>query len=93
MQTTVVSYALINTESASEDEILRKIRKIPNVKEAYRVHGIYDIIARVEAESLDELNEIVKVGIRDVDKVTAVLTLLCHENSVPLLCQEAKEDV
>lgn len=93
MKTTVVSYALINTEMASGDEILRKIKKIPNVKEAYRVHGIYDIIVKVEAESMDRLNEIVGIGIRDMDKVTAVLTLLCHQNSVPLLRQEAKENV
>lgn len=30
-----------------------------NVKEAYVVYGVYDIVARVEAETMDKLKEVV----------------------------------
>lgn len=53
-----LSYILINVESGMEEEILKELRKIPNVKECHRLYGIYDVIEKVEAESMDALKQI-----------------------------------
>ncbi len=53
------AFVLINTEIGSEEEILKELKKIPNVKEAYVVYGVYDVVAKVEAESMDKLKEII----------------------------------
>ena len=54
-----VAFVLINTEIGCEEEILKELKNIPNVKEAYAVYGVYDIVARVEGETMDELKEVI----------------------------------
>jgi len=49
------AFVLINTEIGSEEEVATELRKLENVKEAYVVYGVYDIVARVEAETMDRL--------------------------------------
>ena len=70
------AFVLINTEIGSEEEIVQELKKIPNVREAYVVYGVYDIVAKVEAESMDKLKEIVSWRIRRLDKVRSTLTML-----------------
>ena len=59
-----LSYVLINVELGSEEEVLDEVRKIPNVKECHRIYGIYDMTAKVEADSMDGLKEIITWKIR-----------------------------
>ncbi|MCL7382820.1 MAG: Lrp/AsnC ligand binding domain-containing protein [Thaumarchaeota archaeon] len=70
------AFVLINTEIGAEEEILQELKKISNVKEAYVVYGVYDIIAKVEAENMDKLKEIISWKIRRLDKVRSTLTML-----------------
>ncbi|RLI30681.1 Lrp/AsnC family transcriptional regulator [Candidatus Bathyarchaeota archaeon] len=75
------AYVLINTEIGAEDAVLKEIRKIKNVVEAYTVYGTYDIIAKVQAESMDKLKECVTWNIRRLDKVRSTLTMIVIEES------------
>ena len=70
------AYILINTEIGFEDRVLKELKKISNVKEAYVTYGVYDVIARVYAESMDELKEIISANIRHLDKVRSTLTMI-----------------
>jgi len=72
------AFVLINAETGSETEILDVLRKIENVKEAYGVYGAYDIVARVEADSLDALKEMITWKIRRLDKVRQTLTMMAY---------------
>jgi DNA-binding Lrp family transcriptional regulator len=72
------AYVLINAEAGSETEILDALRKMENVREAHGVYGVYDIVARVEAESLDQLKEVVTWKIRRLDKVRSTLTMIVY---------------
>ena len=71
-----MAFVLINTEIGAEEEVMNELRKIPNVKEAYVVYGVYDIVAKVEADSMDKLKEIVSWRVRRLDKVRSTLTML-----------------
>jgi len=53
------AFVLINTEIGAEEEILKELNKVPNVKEAYIVYGLYDIVAKIEAESMNKLKEVI----------------------------------
>ena len=75
------AFVLINTEIGCEEEILNELKKIPNVKEAYAVYGVYDIVARVEGETMDELKEVISWRIRRLDKVRSTLTMLVISES------------
>jgi len=76
-----LSFVLINAEVGSEDEVLKELRKLPNVKESYAVYGVYDIVAKVEAETMDRLKEIVTSDIRRLGKVRSTLTMIVVEGS------------
>jgi DNA-binding Lrp family transcriptional regulator len=74
-----VAFVLVNAEVGSEDKVVEELRKIPNVKESYAVYGVYDIVAKVEAESMDKLKEIITWKIRRLNKVRSTLTTLVIE--------------
>ncbi|MCW4039714.1 MAG: Lrp/AsnC ligand binding domain-containing protein [Candidatus Bathyarchaeota archaeon] len=74
-----LAFVLINTEIGSMEDVLQVLNDLPNVKEAYMVYGVYDIIAKVEAESMTKLKEIVTWKIRRIDKVRSTLTTIVME--------------
>jgi len=76
-----LAFVLINAEIGSEDEVLQELRKLSNVKESYVVYGVYDIVAKVEADSMDKLKEIVTWKIRRLDKVRSTLTMIVVEGT------------
>ena len=71
-----LSYVLMNVELGSEEQVLKEVRKVPNVKECHRVYGVYDMIAKVEADSMDKLKEIVTWKIRKLEGVRSTLTTI-----------------
>jgi len=76
-----VAFVLINTEIGSMEEVLAALRKISGVEEAYSVYGVYDIIAKIKAESMDKLKEIVTWHIRRLNKVRSTLTMIVIEET------------
>ena len=70
------AFVLVNTEVGSESEVLTALRKVDGVQEAYTVYGVYDLVAKIGAESIDKLNEIVTWHIRRLDKVRSTLTMI-----------------
>lgn len=72
-------YVLVNVELGSEERVLNEIRKIANVKDCHRVYGVYDLIAKVEAESMDSLKQIVTWKIRRLEGVRSTLTAIAIE--------------
>ena len=75
-----IAFVLINSEIGSEGEVLRELKKMDGVKEAYTVYGVYDVIAKVEASSMDKLKDIVTWRIRRLEKVRSTLTMIVIES-------------
>ena len=74
-----IAYVLINAEIGSEGEVLSELKKIEGVEEAYSVYGVYDIVAKVRADSMDKLKDIVTWRIRRLNKVRSTLTMIVIE--------------
>lgn len=72
----VLAYILINAELGMESQVLEKLNAFPEVREAYMVYGVYDIIVKVEAETVDELKETVFQRIRLMENVRSTLTMM-----------------
>ena len=70
------AYVLINCELGSEDKIIRDLRKLEHIKDAVGTFGVYDIVAKVEAETSEQLRETVTWKIRKMDEVRSTLTLM-----------------
>ena len=74
-----VAYVLINVELGKEKDILNQLRSIENVKEVNAVYGVYDIITKVEADSMEKLKEIVTYKIRRLADIRSTLTMTVAE--------------
>ncbi|BAF34741.1 conserved hypothetical protein [Aeropyrum pernix K1] len=66
----------INVNVGKEDEVFNKLLEMPEVKEVFMVYGIYEIIALVEAPTMDQLRETITGKIRKVDGVKMTLTMV-----------------
>jgi DNA-binding Lrp family transcriptional regulator len=73
------AFVLINVESGSEEEVLERIKKSEGVEEAYYSYGVYDIIAKIKAETMERLREAVSQKMRAISKVRSTLTLIILE--------------
>ncbi|MEM3736619.1 MAG: Lrp/AsnC ligand binding domain-containing protein [Candidatus Bathyarchaeia archaeon] len=76
------AFVLINSEIGAEDKVLQELKKVNGVKEAYIVYGVYDVLAKVEADSMDKLKECISWSIRRLDKVRSTLTMIVVEGGV-----------
>ena len=73
------AFLLVNTYSGSESKVLMALKKIDAVEEAYLVYGVYDVVAKVKANTMDRLKEIVTWNVRHLDKVRSTLTMVVSE--------------
>jgi len=78
------TYILINSDLGSDVEIIQKIKKILDGEsginyEVQGVYGVYDIIVKITADSMDLLRSIITNKIRKIDKVYSTLTMMVIE--------------
>ena len=72
------AYVLLTTEMGFESDILKQIKMMSDVKEAYALYGAYDLIARLEAEDSKILKDKV-LRIRHLEKVRSTMTRIEQE--------------
>jgi DNA-binding Lrp family transcriptional regulator len=70
----VQAYILIQTEVGRSSDVSSEVRQIAGVTLAEDVTGPYDVIARVEASTVDELGQLVLSRIQDIKGITRTLT-------------------
>jgi len=73
------AYVLFNVESGSEENVLKQLKNISNVEEAYVSYGVYDLVIRVKADTMEELKDSVTHKIRTIKQVRSTLTLIMME--------------
>jgi len=76
-----VAFVLINAEIGSEEEVLKGLQEVEGVKESYIVYGVYDIVAKIEADNMDKLKNIVTWDIRRLNKVRSSQTMIVIEDT------------
>ncbi len=69
-----MAYILLISVIGSEDDILEALKDIPEVKESFQVNGLYDIILKVEADTLDKIKE-TKNKIITMEKVRSTISM------------------
>ena len=78
------TYILINSDLGSDVEIIQKIKQILDSESSIKyevqgVYGVYDIIVKITADSMDLLRSIITNKIRKIDKVYSTLTMMVIE--------------
>ena len=75
----VTAIIIIQTESEKHRSVELKLAKLEEVSEVYSISGEYDILIKVWAQSLEELNNIVNNKIRSVDGVEDLTAMIVME--------------
>jgi DNA-binding Lrp family transcriptional regulator len=70
----VTAYILVQTEVGKAAQVAKDIIDITGVQQAQAVAGPYDVIARAEAQNIDELGQLVVARVQAVAGITRTLT-------------------
>lgn len=70
------AFVLVNAELGFEEAVLKKVLKNAEVKEAHLLYGLYDIIIKIEGESVEKIKNVVNNKIRGIEKIRSTLTMI-----------------
>jgi DNA-binding Lrp family transcriptional regulator len=70
------AFLFINAELLFIEDVINKLKEVPEIVDIYKVQGIYDIIARVNSDTEEKLKELVSERIRRIDKITGTVTVI-----------------
>ena len=73
-----------NTDINSADGFFQELKACQEVQAAFRVHGVYDIVARVKGEIFEDLVNIVNTRIKQLTHVQTILSMLIIESEKPV---------
>ena len=68
-------FVLINCDLGAEDYIIEELKLVPEVKNAYVTFGAYDIIAELQATTLEDFDQTISHKIRNLSRVVSTMTL------------------
>jgi len=73
------AFVLMNAELGSEDSIVNELNRLEGVREVYQVYGVYDIVAQVEADTMEKVKETITWKLRKLNGVKSTLTMIVME--------------
>lgn len=62
------------------EDIAATLEKLDSVVEIFPVYGVYDLVAKIQAESMEKLKDIVTWKIRSLTNVRSTITMLILED-------------
>ncbi len=74
-----MAFVLINADLGAEEELVKQLKAVEHVSEVYVVYGVYDIVAKVSAETMDKVKETITWKVRRLDRVRSTLTMIVVE--------------
>ena len=76
----VSAVVLVNTNVGEESKVLQSVKNLQEVEEVHALWGVYDLFVKMNSNSVDGLKEKITSGLRQVEGVSNVLTLMIMEN-------------
>jgi DNA-binding Lrp family transcriptional regulator len=70
------AFVAIHCDTGKENQVIRNIMEIKGVKEVKGVLGLYDVIAKIEAQDSVTLEQIITKYVRKVPHVLTTMTLI-----------------
>ena len=74
------AYVIMTCDLGSETDVIESLKKIPGVKEAHGILGLYDLIAHIELDSEEEIRETITNVIRKIPKIKSTVTMTRSES-------------
>lgn len=77
------AFVLLDTSIASENRVLRElVKEVEGVDEAYILRDVHDIILRVRANNIKELQNLVDNQIKTISEIRSAIVLVIKVPSV-----------
>ena len=73
------AYILVNCTLGSEENIIKEIAKLPDVKEVRGTYGVLDIFVKVKSDNTETMNHTITNKIRKISGITSTVTLVVIE--------------
>jgi DNA-binding Lrp family transcriptional regulator len=70
------AFVLVNCHFPFDIRIMDEMSKMPSVANVYRTSGRYDLIIKINANTEDELKEIISTDINTLQGVDATVTMI-----------------
>jgi DNA-binding Lrp family transcriptional regulator len=70
---------LIHIRTGEITEVIRQLRRVDSVKEAYMTFGPYDAVAELEATNVDHLGKVLATTIQPIPGILDTLTCIAVE--------------
>ena len=70
------AYVLINCELGSEESIIQQLKSLSGIVEVHGTFGAYDILAKIESSTVEDLRETITWKIRKIKQIRSTLTLM-----------------
>jgi DNA-binding Lrp family transcriptional regulator len=71
---TMTAYILVQTEVGKMNTVADAIRALPGITQADAVTGPYDVIARADVSTMDELGRKVLSAVQQIPGITRTIT-------------------
>ncbi|HUT82053.1 MAG TPA: Lrp/AsnC ligand binding domain-containing protein [Candidatus Bathyarchaeia archaeon] len=73
------AYVLINSEIGGEQEVVEQLKAMKEVVEVSVVYGVYDVIVKLQADTMEVLKEIITSKVRHLNKVRSTMTMIASQ--------------
>ena len=74
------AFILINATAGAEAKVVEVLKEMEGVEEVHMVYGTYDIVARVNIDSISEPKEDVTWRIKRMSEVQSTMTLVVADS-------------
>jgi len=71
-----IAHILVKCNDSENDMVLEGIKSIREVKEVQKTFGAYNVVIRLEAESVSKIKETISNNIRNKHGILSTLTLV-----------------
>jgi DNA-binding Lrp family transcriptional regulator len=73
------AYVLINCDVDHKNEVMNQLDRLPGIFETTELHGAYDILARFNMQSVEELKDTIKLHLKKIPDIKSTVTLIAIE--------------
>lgn len=69
------AFLLLSCEIGTENDLVTKLKSIPQITNVMITYGDYDIVAEAETSNTEEMDSLITSQIRKLEKIRSTITL------------------
>ena len=74
----ISALVLVNTDIGEENKVLERVKTVAGVEEAHVLSGIYDLLIKIDANSVENLKDIISLNLGKQPGITNLKTLMIN---------------